>query len=153
VANRNAGTGSMSAFSINLGNGTLTEITAQGSPFPAGNGPRSIAIDPAGKFVYVGNENDSTASAFTVNPSTGALTENTQAGSPFNVGGAVRPITVDTSGRFVYVGRWSANSLSPFSINATTGALALIGSGPVLAGDNATTGLAPFGITTIGTIQ
>jgi 6-phosphogluconolactonase (cycloisomerase 2 family) len=158
VANRNSidGSvpGSVSGFSISLTSGVLTEITGQGSPFPAGKGPRSIAIDPAaGKFVYVGNENDSTASAFAVNPTTGALTENITAGSPFDVGGAVRGITVDTSGRFVFVGRWFDNGVSPFAINSATGALSKIGSGPVPSGNGATTGMAPFGITTTGTIQ
>ena len=99
------------------------------------------------------NENDSTVHAYQVDPSTGVLTLVT--GSPFAVGGGPRPLTVDPSGRFLYVARTGAAGVSAFAIDQTTGALVLpeIGGAPVPTGDGITTGISPFGITTIGTIQ
>jgi 6-phosphogluconolactonase len=50
----------------------LTEIAD--SPFPAGDEPVSITVDPTGKFVYVANYGSNNVSAYTINPATGALT-------------------------------------------------------------------------------
>jgi 6-phosphogluconolactonase (cycloisomerase 2 family) len=149
VANKS--TSNVSVFAISLGDGSLSQIS--GSPYPAGAGPRSIAAHPSGRFVYVDNENDSTVHAYQVDPSTGVLTLVT--GSPFAVGGGPRPLTVDPSGRFLYVARTGAAGVSAFAIDQTTGALVLpeIGGAPVPTGDGITTGISPFGITTIGTIQ
>jgi 6-phosphogluconolactonase len=41
----------VSAFTINPSTGALTEIA--GSPFAAGMMPRSVVVDPSGKFAYV----------------------------------------------------------------------------------------------------
>jgi 6-phosphogluconolactonase len=150
VANQSA---SVSTLSIDITNGTLTEITGTGLPVPTAPGPRSIAIDAAGKAVYTANENNSNVSAFSVGLTgltTGLLTENTAAGSPFSVGGALRPIAIDLSGRFVYLGRYVASSVAAYSIDPSTAKLNLVGN--TNTGTN-TTGLAPFGITTTGTIQ
>ena len=155
VANRidsnNPTKGNVSVFAINLVDGSLTQIT--GSPYLAGVGPRSIAVHPSGRFVYVGNESDSTVTAYQADPLSGVLTLVT--GSPFPVGGALRPITVDPSGRFLYAGRTGGAGVSAFAIDTTTGALVTpeIGGAPVPTGDGITTGLSPFGITTTGTIQ
>jgi 6-phosphogluconolactonase (cycloisomerase 2 family) len=146
------GTGNISVFAINLASGALSEIG--GSPYPTGPSPRSIAIHPSGRFLYVGNEaTNSTVTAYQADPSTGVLSQIT--GSPFAVGGALRPITVDPSGRFLYVGRTGSASVSAFAIDPTTGALVLpeIGGAPVPTGNGVTTGISPFTITTTGSIQ
>ena len=65
--------GTVSAYTINSSTGALTEIT--GSPLAAGDEPRSVAVDPTGKFVYVANEISSDIYAYAINSSTGALTE------------------------------------------------------------------------------
>src|SRR5262249_23945004 len=56
------GSNSVSAFAINPFNGVLTEIA--GSPFPLPGTPRSLAVDPGGRFVYVGESGG--VSGFTV---------------------------------------------------------------------------------------
>src|SRR5580700_5867562 len=73
---------SISAYTINAGNGAL--IAVPGSPFPAGFLPLGLAVDPAGKFVYVTNNFDGIVLAYTINASNGALTA--VPGSPFPVG-------------------------------------------------------------------
>ena len=65
--------GTVSAYTINSSTGALTEIT--GSPLAAGDEPRSVAVDPTGKFAYVANEISSDIYAYAINSSTGALTE------------------------------------------------------------------------------
>ena len=45
--------GNVSGYTINPDTGALTPMA--GSPFPAGLGPRSVAVDRSGKFAYVAN--------------------------------------------------------------------------------------------------
>jgi len=151
VANQSA---SVSILSIDITNGTLTEITGAGLPVPTAPGPRSIAIDAAGKAVYTANEDNSNISFYSVSLTgtlTGMLSENTGAGSPKSVGGALRPIAIDPSGRFVYVGRYVLSSVAAYSIDSTANlnSIGVFDTGNTTSGK----GLAPFGITTIGTIQ
>jgi 6-phosphogluconolactonase (cycloisomerase 2 family) len=72
-------TGSISAFSINSVDGTLTQVP--GAPFAAGINPVSIVMDPTGSFAYSastmytgGFTSFAQIMGFSVNPSTGALT-------------------------------------------------------------------------------
>ena len=61
----------------------IVQAPVAGSPFDAGDNPRSLVLAPLGDFVYTANLNgtNSTVSGFHVDPSTGALTALT--GSPF----------------------------------------------------------------------
>src|SRR5580698_2137193 len=89
----NFGSNDVSAFTINTGTGALA--TVPGSPFPAGNSPDSIAVDPTGRFAYVSNQTDSTVSAFTIDRGTGALQAVT--GSPFATGPGPTSVAIDPS--------------------------------------------------------
>src|SRR4029077_3161316 len=64
-----AGAGSISAYSINSQTGALLPVS--GSPFPDPGGPRSIAVDPKGRFAYVVNVADDTISAYAIDGTTG----------------------------------------------------------------------------------
>jgi DNA-binding beta-propeller fold protein YncE len=63
--------------------------TVPGSPFAAGGGPISAAVEPTGKFAYIANFDSNEVSAFSIG-SNGALT--TVPGSPFAT--RVRPVSV-----------------------------------------------------------
>jgi 6-phosphogluconolactonase len=63
-----------------------------GSPFTAGRGPISVAVDPTAKFAYVANFYSNNVSAYSIG-SNGALTP--VPGSPF--GARVNPISVATT--------------------------------------------------------
>jgi DNA-binding beta-propeller fold protein YncE len=77
----NSGTNGVDAYSIGS-DGALTPV--QGSPFATGNGPRAVAVDPTGQFVYLANFQDvSSLSGYSIEPN-GALTP--IAGSPFATG-------------------------------------------------------------------
>jgi len=124
--------GYVSAYTINASTGALTPVA--GSPFAAGIGAISIAVDPSGKFAYVANcltNNEWTAdyvSAFMVNATTGALTP--VAGSPFAAELGSHSVVVDFSGKFAYVANMNSGNISAFTINASTGALTPVPGSP-----------------------
>ncbi|MFZ1766233.1 MAG: beta-propeller fold lactonase family protein, partial [Candidatus Nitrotoga sp.] len=97
VANQNSD--NVSAYTIDAGTGVLTPVT--GSPFPAGDAPRSVTVSPNGAFAYVANLISSNVSAYTINAVTGTLTP--VAGSPFTAGTAPTSVTVSPNGAFAYV--------------------------------------------------
>ncbi len=118
----NVGSNTVSAFAINATTGVLTPIT--GSPFAAGNGPYSLAVDASGKFLYAANNTSNNISAYAINATTGVLTP--IAGSPFATGTNPQGLVIDGLGRFLYTANTVSNTVSQFSINATTGALTSI---------------------------
>jgi 6-phosphogluconolactonase (cycloisomerase 2 family) len=106
--------------------------------------PRSAAMDPLGKYLYVlGSEtgtSDVTAqiAGFSINAKTGALSP--LSGSPFPIGSQVSPaaIAVDPITHFIYVAGSSATTgsamLSIFSIEGNSGALSELSNSPFSAG-------------------
>ena len=64
-------------------------LTSLGATVAAGSGPRSIAVDPTGKFVYVANLGSGSISAYSANATTGALTS---LGAPVAAG--VNPFSI-----------------------------------------------------------
>jgi YVTN family beta-propeller protein len=139
----NADSNNVSAFTIDATTGALTSI---GAAAAAGSSPRSVTVDPSGKFAYVANIGGPAGipglvSAYTINAATGALSE--IAGSPFEDGSyQSMSVTVAPSGKIAYVANTGgvfnsvSGSVSTYTINATTGALTSIdaavaaGSGP-----------------------
>jgi 6-phosphogluconolactonase (cycloisomerase 2 family) len=120
---------SVAAFTMNA-SGVLTAVP--GSPFATGGTSTTgsfgccVAIDPTGKFVFVGDL--TSVYSFSVNTSNGALTlVSTMPGSLEN------GLAVDPAGKFLYaVGGF--NSIQTYNINPTTGALT-----PFTASPTATT--------------
>jgi len=127
------GNDSVSAYAIDATTGALT--TVAGSPFPTGavgSLAWSVAVDPAGKFVYVVNSDADSVSGYTINTATGALTA--IAGSPFPVGPDPHAVAVDPTGKFAYVANFGSNNVSAFTINTSTGRLTLLAGSPFAAG-------------------
>jgi hypothetical protein len=52
------------AYTIDSTTGALTQLS--NSPFAAGPGSQSVAVDPSGKFAYVANHDFSNVSAYTM---------------------------------------------------------------------------------------
>src|SRR2546429_4637588 len=131
IANR--GDDTISAYAIG-GTGALTPVP--GSPFPqdptaSGELPVSVAVDPAGKFVFVANYNYRTVRAYQIDQNTGALTQSP--GSPFPAGINPQSVTVDLSGKFVYVANGYHNgngTVSAYSIEQSTGSLTPVPGSP-----------------------
>jgi YD repeat-containing protein len=120
---------SISGFAINATTGALTLVP--GSPVVGGSGgppreaPVSLAVDPAGKFVFVAENGVNQVSVYSINQQTGSLTEIT--GSPFPAGNSPAQIVVHPSGNFVYVANSGEGTVSQFSVNLSTGALTAVG--------------------------
>jgi YVTN family beta-propeller protein len=129
-----AGTASVTVFNPGPGGGSSNSLT-----FTITTGavnPRSIAVDPAGKFAYVVNSGcDGGAggyvSMYTINTTTGALASIGPPMSTFSDGSYAGSVAIDPSGRFAYVANlgfvyeWDAGvgSVAMYTIDATTGAL------------------------------
>lgn len=120
----------VSVFSLDSSTGALTEVP--GSPFASGDGPGAVAIDPSGKFVFVGNTAGNSMSAYTIDAS-GNLTP--VAGTPVPLGTNAQPssIAVDPGGKFVYVSI-VGKQVAGFAIDAITGALAPLAGSPFSLG-------------------
>ena len=80
----------ISGHLINATTGALTAIA--GSPFVAGNLPRSLVLDPSARFAYVANNNGNDVSGYTISTTSGKLTPIT--GSPFPAGIGPRGIAL-----------------------------------------------------------
>lgn len=126
--------GNVFAYTIDGSTGSLSAVP--GSPFAAGNSPRSVAVDPSGRFAYVANSLSSDVSAYTIDSATGALIP--VAGSPFMAGTTPFSVTVDPSGRFAYVANSgtanASGNVSAYTIDSRTGTLNPIPGSPFAAG-------------------
>ncbi len=112
-------------------------IPVPNSPVSTAVFPRTIAIDPAGKFLYATISSSfagpsNSVLAYSINALDGSLTA--IPGSPFTAGENPVSAAVDASGRFLFVtnnaNSASGNSVSAFSIDYGTGALTAVPGSP-----------------------
>ena len=95
----------------------------------AGAGPRHLTFHPAGKYLYVINELDSSMAAFKYNEMNGTLTHiDTLSTLPSDFSGVsyCADVHVSPSGRFLYGSNRGHNSIVVFEINPRTGKLKLV---------------------------
>ena len=122
----------VAVYSVDANTGALTEVP--GSPFAIAAGTaRSIAVHPAGQFVYVGNASCCSAAtnvitAFAVDAATGALTP--LPGSPFAAGAQPSFLALDRSGTFLYAANRSSGDVSAYRVDLATGALTPVPGSP-----------------------
>lgn len=121
-------------FAVDAATGALTPLSA--GPAATEAFPRAIAIDPAGKFLYVaisdpGTDTSTTVDGFLIDPSTGALTK--MPTSPFQVATTPDSIAIDPSGRFLYVSCSNSNVIGAFTIDPDAGTLSAIQGSPFAA--------------------
>ena len=98
--------GFISGFAIDPAQGTLTPLA--GSPFAINSSPIAATVDPAQRFLFVGENTQ--VDVFAIDPASGALTP--APGSPFT--GYAFAMAVDSSGRFLYTlapGEWPDSPL------------------------------------------
>ena len=121
----------ISAFAIDA-SGAMASVV--GSPFAAGSGPRSIAVDSSSNHLYVANhgEGANNVSAYSINTTTGTLSP--VVGSPFAAGIRPASVAIHPSGKFAFVANDASNNVTVYSINGTAGALAEISGSPFAAG-------------------
>jgi 6-phosphogluconolactonase len=125
--------GKVSGFIVHGANGKLTPI--EGSPFTTGkSGPTSVAVDPAGRFLYATNQfgGDNDVAGFSIDCETGRLRP--VPGSPFTAGSGPSAVAIDPSGRFAYVANLGSNNVSAFTIDEKSGRLSPVSGSPFAAG-------------------
>jgi 6-phosphogluconolactonase len=104
----NAGSNNVSAFTVDVTTGAITEVP--GSPFPAGSDPQAMAI--YGPDLFVANAGSDNVSVYTIGP-TGVLAA--QPGSPIAVGKSPTSILVDPYTGIVFVANHGgSNDISAF---------------------------------------
>jgi Lactonase, 7-bladed beta-propeller len=103
--------GTLSGFVVNSTSGALADVS--GSPFNERFAPQQLAVDPAGKFLFVLNPDTDKVSMFQIDGSTGALSE--VPNSPFSTGGGTHPqaIAIGIGGKYVLVGNATSASVPP----------------------------------------
>jgi 6-phosphogluconolactonase len=108
------------------------KMTANGSVsgFPAGAGPRHMALHPARNSAYTMNETAVTVTSLVYDPATGTLSspqtiDSLPAGTAKTGSGA--HVLVHPAGRFVYTSNRGHNSISIFEVDAATGRLTMRG--------------------------
>jgi DNA-binding beta-propeller fold protein YncE len=96
-----------------------TALTLIGSPISVGTAAESVAIDPAGKYLYVANSVDATVSGFTITAGTGALTSIGTA-TATGAAGSTTPaaLIVDPSSQYLYVANGDDGTISLLLIGA-----------------------------------
>jgi 6-phosphogluconolactonase (cycloisomerase 2 family) len=91
--------------------------------------PRAMAVDPAGKFLYLTDSANDQVFAFAIDAATGGLAG--LANSPFTAGDGPTSIALEPAGRFAYVANAGSSNVSAYSMNPTTGVLTPIIGSPI----------------------
>jgi 6-phosphogluconolactonase (cycloisomerase 2 family) len=127
-----AGAAAVTVFNPAPGGGESNPVTFNIAA--GGVGPKSLAVDPTGRFAYVANEGCPDAfygsvSMYTINPTDGTLTATGPSVTTGDFG--ADSVAVDPSGKFVYVANWgegnTAGSVSMYTLSPTDGTLTSTG--------------------------
>jgi hypothetical protein len=111
-------------FSMNPSTGVLTSLAS--NPMPTGSGPRVLAADPVGRFLYEWGSGDSNLNGYTINNSTGALSA-IASGFPISLSN-VTAAAVDSWGQYLYL--TAGSGIYAYSIASGTGALTALAGSP-----------------------
>jgi 6-phosphogluconolactonase len=92
--------GGVAVYTIGSG-GTLNAVA--GSPFAAGNGTFSLAMDSTGTYVYAANRLDNNISGYTIVPATATagFSLTPLKGSPYVSGVSVQSLGIDNTGKYL----------------------------------------------------
>ncbi len=138
---RSGTNGGVAVYSIGAV-GALSPVT--GSPFAAGSGTFSVALDNTGTYVYAANRTDGTISGYTIVPSTtntAALSLTPISGSPYPSGSFVQSLGADSTGKYILAAAFSGGpDLTMYSFDATV-------AGKLNQATSVATGVDPAGAT------
>lgn len=131
----NLGSNSVSQYTFDASNGTLTANSVPQVKTATGAGPRHLAFHPNGKYAYLIGELDDTMSAFSYDATLGQLTslQTPLSTLPAGVNGAnnsCAEVVVAPSGKFVYGSNRGHDSIVTFSIDDATGKITYVGTTP-----------------------
>ncbi len=128
----------VAGYEVDLVNADILPL--QGSPWSlAGDAAQSdggsaMALDPLGRFLYIGGNKSQLIEGFAIDPVTGTLSP--CPASPYFLSGVPYAAEVHPSGDFLYVlNQW--DELDAFTIDAVTGELFMINGAPFPLGPDA----------------
>ncbi len=98
--------------------GKLTPV--RGAPFPAGNGPVNVTIDPAGRHLYVGTGYDGII-VFAIDARSGTLAA--IRGSPFAAASGPTTFVIDRRERYAFAANINAKNATGYAIDGESGGL------------------------------
>jgi len=96
-------------------------LSVTGSPFPAGNDPGPLVVDPLGNHLYVVDRGQNAISAFQISSTTGSLTPL----SPPTIATNSFPtsIAIRSDGAWMFVTNLNSLNVSQYAVTPTTGGL------------------------------
>jgi 6-phosphogluconolactonase len=95
-----------------------------GSPFPAGNQPSAIVVDPSYPYAYVANSLDATVEAYSI--SNGELSFLGNATSPVTYAAGLQPVAIGvdpSTNHFLFTANFLGNNVSGYVMSITDGTL------------------------------
>ena len=115
------GSDSVWTFNFNSDLGTLVPANPPAAKVPPGSGPRHLAFDPSGQFVFVANEMGHTVEVFSRDLKTGALTSiqnvDTLPPGTSDKGVTVAEVVCHPSGKWLYVSNRGCDTMAVFRID------------------------------------
>ena len=129
----NQGSNNISAFTIcgsavsgcaTMAPGSLTSETVAS----AGLAPMSLAVDPAGNFLYATDRDSNQLSGYRITPSTGVLTA--LSSGAVSTGTAPVFVAIHPAGNYLYVANSGSDSISGFHLVTQSGVLGPLASAP-----------------------
>jgi len=125
----NSGDGTISQYTINPTTGALTPKSpatiCTESPCNTADIPESIVVDPASKYVYVGNSGGTVISQFTIGAGGVLVPMNPPTVPAGNSGYGSYSVAIDKSGKYLYSANANGREVAQFSIG-TGGLLTLM---------------------------
>ncbi|HET7545490.1 MAG TPA: lactonase family protein [Polyangiaceae bacterium] len=130
----NKGSDTITQYSFDAANGSLTPNDVPSVMTPAGSGPRHLAFHPSGKFAYLIAETDDTLTAYAYDEDLGQLSfvdsKSTLPAGENGDSNTCAEVVVAPSGKFVYGSNRGHDSIARFSIDGKTGGLTFIDTTP-----------------------
>jgi len=120
-------------YKFDPASGRLTANAPPFAPLKPGAGPRHLTFSPAGNFVYVNGELDSTVTTFAYDARTGslkALQSVSTLPEGFKETNSTAEIQSDRDGKFLFVSNRGHNSIAVFSVDKASGTLKAAGTVP-----------------------
>jgi 6-phosphogluconolactonase (cycloisomerase 2 family) len=109
----------VSVVSCPVANYSLQPIS--GSPYPAGDSPGPLVVDPYGKFLYVLDTGSDQISGYEISGPTGALSAFT--GAPTSTNSEPTAIAIRSDDSWMFVSNLNSANLSQYAVTPATGVL------------------------------
>jgi 6-phosphogluconolactonase len=91
------------------------------APYPAGDSPGPLLVDPFGNYLYVVDQGSNQISGYKISPATGALTPFT--GAPLATNLEPTAIAIRSDDSYMFVSNLNSANISEFAITPATGIL------------------------------